>query len=188
MKQQDCFYFKSRSKVGKIAFILNRGQKSEILPSVSLATGKLKRCLLHYDVKDECTKIISKNLLLPQYYCNIPCQCVKGSNVVERFYGHTTENTSRLGYKHVCVNYLHVASHDYQYQEVIQHTHWHTHIHTHVCVNYLHVSVKTFTWNNKTAFILNRGRSRKFDLPFHSQLGNWNGVFFITMLKTNVPK
>ena len=112
-------------------FIWNRGQKSEILPSVSLATGKLKRCLLHYDVKDECTKIISKNLLLPQYYCNIPCQCVKGSNVVERFYGHTTENTSRLGYKHVCVNYLHVASHDYQYQEVIQHTHWHTHIHTH---------------------------------------------------------
>ncbi len=115
----------------KTAFILNRGQKSEILPSFSLATGKLKRCLLHYDVKDECTKIVSKNLLLPQYYCNIPCQCVKGSNVVERFYGHTTENTSRLGYKHVCVNYLHVASHDYQYQEVIQHTHWHTHIHTH---------------------------------------------------------
>ena len=34
-----------------------------------------------------------------------------------------TENASRLGYKHVCVNYLHVASHDYQ--EVIQHTHTH---------------------------------------------------------------
>ena len=31
-----------------------------------------------------------------------------------------TENARRLGYKHVCVNYLHVASHDYQYQEVIQ--------------------------------------------------------------------
>ena len=31
-------------------------------------TGKLKRCLFHYDVKDECTKIKSKNLLLPQYY------------------------------------------------------------------------------------------------------------------------
>ena len=30
-----------------------------------------------------------------------------------------TENASRLGYKHVCVNYLHLASHDYQYQEVI---------------------------------------------------------------------
>ena len=42
-----------------------------------------------------------------------------------------TENASRLGYKHVCVNYLHVASHDYQYQEVIQHTHTHTHPHTH---------------------------------------------------------
>ena len=53
------------------------------------------------------------------------------SNVVKRFYGRITENTSRLGYKHVCVNYLHVASHAYQYQEVIQHTHWHTHIHTH---------------------------------------------------------
>ena len=38
-----------------------------------------------------------------------------------------TENTSRLGYKHVSVNYLHVASHDYQYQEVIQHTHIHPH-------------------------------------------------------------
>ena len=43
------------------------------------------------------------------------CECVKGSNVVERFYGHITENTSRLGYKHVCVNYLHLACHDYQY-------------------------------------------------------------------------
>ena len=42
-----------------------------------------------------------------------------------------TENASRLGYKHVCVNYLHVASHDYQYQEVIQHTHTHTYTHTH---------------------------------------------------------
>ena len=101
---------------------------SEIRPSVSLATGKLRRCLLHYDVKDKCTKIISTNLLLPQYYCNIPCQCLKGSNVVERFYGHTTENTSRLGYKHVCVNYLHVASHDYE--EVIQHTHPHPHTHS----------------------------------------------------------
>ena len=44
-----------------------------------------------------------------------------------------TENTGRLGYKHVCVNYLHVASHDYQHQEVIQHTHTHPHtrLHTH---------------------------------------------------------
>ena len=38
-----------------------------------------------------------------------------------------TENASRLGYKHVCVNYLHVASHDYQ--KLIQHTHTHTHTH-----------------------------------------------------------
>ena len=36
-----------------------------------------------------------------------------------------TENTSRLGYTQVCINYLHVASHDYQYQEVIQDTHTH---------------------------------------------------------------
>ena len=42
-----------------------------------------------------------------------------------------TENASRLGYKHVCVNYLHVASHDYQYQKVIQHTHTHIHTLTH---------------------------------------------------------
>ena len=33
-----------------------------------------------------------------------------------------TENASGLGYKHVCVNYLHVSSLDYQYREVIQHT------------------------------------------------------------------
>ena len=41
-----------------------------------------------------------------------------------------TENASRLGYtEHVCVNYLHVASHDYQ--KVIRHTDTHTHPHTH---------------------------------------------------------
>ena len=38
-----------------------------------------------------------------------------------------TENASKLGYKHVCVNYLHMASHDYQYQEVMQHIHTLTH-------------------------------------------------------------
>ena len=47
-----------------------------------------------------------------------------------------TENASRLGYKHVCVNYLYVASHDYHcitqyhYQEVIQHTHTQPHTHS----------------------------------------------------------
>ena len=61
--------------------------------------------------------------------CNVSHYCVRRSNVVERFCGHTAENASRLGYKHVCVNYLHVASHDYQ--EVIQHTDTHTHPHTH---------------------------------------------------------
>ena len=40
----------------------------------------------------------------------------------------TTEKANRLGYKHVCVNYLHMASHDCQYQEAIRQTH--THIHT----------------------------------------------------------
>ena len=42
----------------------------------------------------------------------------------------TTENPSRLGYKHVCINYLHkcMASHDCQ--KVIQHTHTHPHTHT----------------------------------------------------------
>ena len=43
-----------------------------------------------------------------------------------------TENASRLGYKHVCVNYLHVASHDYQ--EAIQHKHTSTHSLTHEIV------------------------------------------------------
>ena len=51
-----------------------------------------------------------------------------GSNVVEQFCGHTIENASRLGYKHVCVNYLHVASPDYQ--KVIQHTHTHPDTHS----------------------------------------------------------
>ena len=51
-----------------------------------------------------------------------------------------TENAGRLGYKHVCVNYLHVASHDYQYQEVIQHTHTHTHTHT-----YIHTLARSLT-------------------------------------------
>ena len=40
----------------------------------------------------------------------------------------TTENTSRLGYKHVYINYLHVASHDYE--KVIQHTHTSTQNHS----------------------------------------------------------
>ena len=39
-----------------------------------------------------------------------------------------TENASRLGYKHIGVNYLHVASRDHQ--EVIQHTHTHTATHS----------------------------------------------------------
>ena len=34
---------------------------------------------------------------------------------------NATEKASRLGYKHVCVNYLHMASRDYQ--EVIHYTH-----------------------------------------------------------------
>ena len=53
---------------------------------------------------------------------------MKGSNAVDDSVATATENANRLDHKHVCVNYLHVASHDYQYQEVIQHTH--THIHT----------------------------------------------------------
>ena len=43
-----------------------------------------------------------------------------------------TGNASRLGYKHICVNYLHVASHDYQ--EVMQHTHKQTYTLTHEIV------------------------------------------------------
>ena len=40
----------------------------------------------------------------------------------------TAENASKLGYKHVCVSYLHVASHDCQ--KVIQHTDTHTSTHS----------------------------------------------------------
>ena len=77
----------------------------------------------------ECTKIISKNLLLPQYYCNIS-SAWKDQMSSSDSMATATENASRLGYKHVCVNYLQVASHDYQYQEVIQHTHTHTSTHS----------------------------------------------------------
>ena len=45
-----------------------------------------------------------------------------------------TENASRLGYKHVCVNYLHVASHDYQYvthTRTQSHTYIYSRTHTH---------------------------------------------------------
>ena len=41
----------------------------------------------------------------------------------------TNENTSRLGYKHVCINYLHVASHDYH--SITKWSSTHTHPHTH---------------------------------------------------------
>jgi len=52
-----------------------------------------------------------------------------------------TENASRLGYKHLCVNYLHVASHDYQ--EVIQHTHTSTLSLTHRIVLFFSRSTPT---------------------------------------------
>ena len=72
--------------------------------------------------------------------CTFWCVCVCVCNVSSAWRDQMsssdsvatiTENASRLGYKHVCVNYLHVASHVYQYQEVIQHTHTHTSTHTH---------------------------------------------------------
>jgi len=85
---------------------------------------------------------------------------VKRSNVVERFCGHTTENASRLGYKHVCVNYLHVASHDYQYQEVIQHTH--THIHT--LAHSLTESFYFFSLNSHLSFNTNSSGEWKFQI------------------------
>ena len=56
--------------------------------------------------------------------CNVS-SAWKDQMLLSDFVATATENTSRLGYKHVCVNYLHVASHDYQ--EMIQHTHPHTH-------------------------------------------------------------
>ena len=58
-----------------------------------------------------------------------------------------TDNTSRLGYKHVCVSYLHLASHVYQYQEVIRHTDTHTRSLTHIIILFflaqLHLSFNT---------------------------------------------
>ena len=67
----------------------------------------------------------------------------------------TTENASRLGYKHVCVNYLHVASRDYQ--EVIQHTH--THIHT--LAHSLNHSI-FFSLNSHLSFNTNSSGEWKF--------------------------
>ena len=60
-----------------------------------------------------------------------------------------TENASRLGYKHVCVNYLHVASHDYQ--EVIQHTHISTRLLTESFYFSSHNSHHSFNTNSNGA-------------------------------------
>ena len=53
-----------------------------------------------------------------------------------------TENTSRLGYKHICVNYLHVACHDYKYLDTHTHTHPHTRPHREVTLPSLQVSLQ----------------------------------------------
>ena len=78
--------------------------------------------------------------------------------VVERFCGHTTENASRLGYKQVCVNDLHVASHDYQ--DVIQYTDTHTHPHTHS----LRESFYFFSLNFHLSFNTNSSGEWKFQI------------------------
>ena len=68
---------------------------------------------------------------MPTYSVSAKCVCNVSSAWRDQMWSDSlataTENASRLGYKHVCVNYLHVASHDYQ--EVIQHTHTHTSTH-----------------------------------------------------------
>ena len=69
-----------------------------------------------------------------------------------------TENTSRLGYKYVGIIYLHVASHDYQYQEVIQHTHIHTLAHS------LTVSFYFFSLNSYLSFNMNSSGVWKFQI------------------------
>ena len=70
-----------------------------------------------------------------------------------------TENASRLGYKHVCVNYLHVASHDYQ--EVIQTTH--THTHTHMLTHSQNHSI-FFSLNSHLSFNTNSSGEWKFQI------------------------
>ena len=87
---------------------------------------------------------------------NVMFQCMKRSNVVEQFCGHTTENASRLGYEHVCGNYLHMASHDYQ--EVIQHTHTHPHTHS------LTESFYFFSLNSHLSFNTNSSGEWKFQI------------------------
>ena len=67
-----------------------------------------------------------------------------------------TENVSRLGYKHICVNYLHVASHDYDsYEKVIQHTDSETHTSTHSLTESLTELFYFFSLNSRLSFNTN---------------------------------
>ena len=61
------------------------------------------------------------------------------------------ENNSRLGYKHVSINYLHVASHDCHLSVSGDPAHTHTHI----CTHLLTVSFYFFSLNSHLSFNMN---------------------------------
>ena len=74
----------------------------------------------------------------------------------------TNENTSRLGYKHVCINYLHVASHDYH--SITKWSSTHTHPHTHWVIHSQNRSIFFLSLNSHLSFNINSSGEWKFQI------------------------
>ena len=102
------------------------------------------------------------------YLCNVSSvwrDQMSSSNYVAT----ATEDTSRLGYKHVCVNDLNMVSHDYQ--KVIQHTDSDTHTHTHPHTHSLTVteSFYFFSLNSHLSFNTKSSGEWKFQILFNKK-------------------
>ena len=98
------------------------------------------------------------------YICNIPSvwrdQMSSSDSVAT-----VTENTSRLGYKQICVNYLHVASHDYHFCISIwkwSSTHTHRHLHTRSLTHRIFLGF--FSLNSHLSFNMNSSGEWKFQI------------------------
>ena len=85
---------------------------------------------------------------------------VNRSNIVEWLCGHTSENASRLGYKHVCGNYLKLLAHGIPWLPETAHTH--THIHT--LTQWLTESFYFFSFNFHLSFNTNSNGEWKFQI------------------------
>ena len=71
------------------------------------------------------------------------------------------ENASRLGYKHVCVNYLHVASDDYHCISIRKWSSTHTHTHPHTRSQNRSIF---FSLNSHLSFNMNLSGEGKFQI------------------------